>query len=90
MGHQNMYLCRAMAAYAYACAKSGSPINWMSDLSLKQACTSSNYGVCTGGQVFQDCSTKCLKTCKEITTTNMNTECAHDCAQGKLSILIII
>lgn len=64
---QNQYLCSAMAAYAHACAKSGSPVNWLSDQKFKQACEDSFYGQCTNGLVYSDCTTNYLKSCKYIT-----------------------
>ena len=78
---QDRFLCRAVAAYALVCAKAGSPINWMSDPVLNQACHSSGYGVCEMSQTFQDCNKNCQRTCKDLSTMS-NEGCEDECAQG--------
>jgi hypothetical protein len=79
---QDTYLCRSMAAYAFECAKKNSPIAWIASDLFKTACVNSNYGVCTGGQVFQDCARGCLKTCRDLSNKNINELCDNECSQG--------
>lgn len=83
---KNTYLCSDVAAFAYASAKAGTPIDWFSNPTFKAACISSNYGICRHGQIFQDCSTSCYKTCKDLALkTDDYDECQSECAQGKSS-----
>lgn len=73
-----------MAAYAKACAKAGSPINWMSNQAIRTACSMSDFGVCLSGQTFQDCSKNPYKTCKDLSLISQDRIFGVDCHQGKI------
>ena len=79
---QEAYLCSAMATYALACAKSGEPItNWITQHPFKTACQNSNFGQCSYGQVYRDCTTNYLNTCKSILNPPGSDNQA-ECVQG--------
>ncbi|KYO43844.1 SCO-spondin [Alligator mississippiensis] len=51
-------LCGAVAAYARQCAQEGAPVPWRNQTFC---------GVqCGGGQVYQECSAPCRKTCSDL------------------------
>lgn len=77
--YQNTYVCQAMAAYAFDCAKSGTNIDWMCDPHFKAIC--SNFGACPTDQKFIDCSNTCLKTCRDLSVSELNV-CGSKCNQG--------
>lgn len=81
-----------MAAYAYACAKSGSPINWLADPKFKLACKNSYYGQCPSNLVYNDCSTNYLNSCRLLSLFE-NENNTNECVQGneikKILILIL-
>lgn len=55
-----------MAAYAQACARSGTVIDWLSSDRFSQACANVYYGQCQPGLVYKDCTTNYLNSCKYI------------------------
>lgn len=74
-----------MAAYAYACAKAGSKVNWLLDLKLSQACKNTNYGQCPFGLQYNDCTTNYLLSCRHLALFQ-NDNRTEECVQGKTLI----
>lgn len=87
---ESSYLCRAMAAYAYDCAKTGKSVGqWLTNPILKSACSLAGIGVCPSGQQFMDCSDTCLKTCRDLSAVS-DYVCGNGCRQGLNKILVDI
>lgn len=70
-----------MASYAYACARSGSPIDWLSDLRFQQACKNSYYAQCGKNLEYSDCSSNYLKSCRNLALFE-NDHHTTECVQG--------
>ncbi|CAM2104988.1 unnamed protein product [Caretta caretta] len=51
-------LCRALAAYARQCAQEGAPVPWRNQTFCAVPCS--------GGQVYQECSAPCGKSCADL------------------------
>lgn len=67
--HRDLYRCRAIAAYAFACAAKGIVLQWIDNDELKDvkaACYNSNYGKCAGGALYTEKSPNKARTCREL------------------------
>ena len=79
--YQNIFLCAAAAAYARECRLANVTIDWMSNTRLQTICQDAQYGQCTGGAAYSDCSPKCSQTCTQL--ANVNQTCyERDCIAG--------
>ncbi|XP_062928544.1 von Willebrand factor [Mobula hypostoma] len=68
----NECLCSAIASYAALCTRRGVLINWRSPDFCELTCPD--------GQIYEQCSTPCNKTCRSISTPD--TECTEFCLEG--------
>lgn len=67
--HREVFRCRAIAAYAFACAAKGVILNWMESEELrdvKQACQNNTYGICSGGAFYTEKAPTKNRTCREL------------------------